>query len=76
MSSQKAPESGFEPSTNTSLREKNEDLEANMASMEKDGSGDNIVDWDGPDDPANPRCWSKTKKNVHIIVVSIFALVA
>lgn len=34
------------------------------------------VDWDGPDDPANPFNWSQTKKNMHVIFVSVFTLYA
>lgn len=36
----------------------------------------NIVDWDGPDDPANPMNWSRTKKNMHVGIVSCFTLAA
>lgn len=36
----------------------------------------NIVDWNGPDDPENPLNWSKTKKNLHVVIVSLFTLVA
>ncbi len=36
----------------------------------------NIVDWDGPDDPENPLNWSSTKKNLHVVIVSLFTLVA
>ncbi|KAJ5499899.1 Major facilitator superfamily domain general substrate transporter [Penicillium expansum] len=32
------------------------------------------VDWDAPDDPANPLNWSQTKKNMHVIFVSVFTL--
>lgn len=35
----------------------------------------NIVDWDGPHDPANPQNWTLRKKWAHIIMVSLFALV-
>lgn len=34
----------------------------------------NIVDWDGPDDPANPQNWSGTKKWAHIAVLSVLTL--
>ncbi|OTA93954.1 hypothetical protein M434DRAFT_72172 [Hypoxylon sp. CO27-5] len=34
----------------------------------------NIVDWDGPDDPANPRNWSKTVKMLNIVLVSLSVL--
>ncbi|KAH8700399.1 major facilitator superfamily domain-containing protein [Talaromyces proteolyticus] len=34
----------------------------------------NIVDWDGPEDPANPRNWSKGRKMLHIILISLSVL--
>ena len=34
-----------------------------------------LVDWDGPDDAANPQNWPAGKKWLHIIIVSLFALV-
>ncbi|CZS82575.1 unnamed protein product [Fusarium graminearum] len=30
----------------------------------------NIVNWDGPDDPANPQNWSMGKKTITVIIVS------
>lgn len=36
----------------------------------------NIVDWDGPNDPTNPLNWSSTKKNLHVVIVSLFTLAA
>ncbi|KAF2802402.1 MFS general substrate transporter [Mytilinidion resinicola] len=39
-------------------------------SREKDP---NIVDWDGPDDPANPMNWSSAKKLAAIGIVSIIS---
>ncbi|KAF7557269.1 hypothetical protein G7Z17_g806 [Cylindrodendrum hubeiense] len=36
----------------------------------------NIVDWDGPDDPENPLNWSSSKKNMHVVIVSLFSLSA
>ncbi|KAF2969996.1 hypothetical protein GQX73_g3493 [Xylaria multiplex] len=59
-----------------SLTSDNEDKEANRMFAEKDGLEDNIVDWDGPDDPENPLRWSNSKKNTHIVIVSLFALIA
>jgi hypothetical protein len=35
----------------------------------------NIVDWDGPDDAANPVNWPSRKRWAHVIIVSILALV-
>lgn len=34
----------------------------------------NIVDWDGPDDPANPRNWSKASKLTNVVLVSVSVL--
>lgn len=36
----------------------------------------NVIDWDGPDDPEHPLNWSKTQKNLHLLVVSLFTLAA
>ena len=66
--------------------EEEEGLQKAMRSItrlhsEKDnGSGQkpldpNIVDWDGPDDPANPMNWSKFKGLGHVAFISIFTLV-
>ncbi|KAF7155444.1 hypothetical protein CNMCM5623_007515 [Aspergillus felis] len=43
-----------------------------MASLNETG----VVDWVGPDDPANPLNWPKAKKKVQVIFVSIFTLYA
>lgn len=34
----------------------------------------NIVDWDGPNDPENPRNWTKTRKMVNISLFSLSVL--
>ncbi|CAG9993097.1 unnamed protein product [Clonostachys byssicola] len=34
----------------------------------------NIVDWDGPDDPATPRNWSNRYKLTNVVVVSLSVL--
>ena len=34
----------------------------------------NLVDWDGPDDPANPRNWSKTYKVINVVLISASVL--
>ena len=36
----------------------------------------NVVDWDGPHDPEHPLNWSKTQKNLHLVIVSLFTLAA
>ncbi|BDD57688.1 hypothetical protein MAP00_003034 [Monascus purpureus] len=43
--------------------------------VEKGAPADpNIVDWDGPDDPANPRNWSKAYKLSNVVLVSLAVL--
>ncbi|XWW93080.1 hypothetical protein V2A60_001008 [Cordyceps javanica] len=32
------------------------------------------VDWDGPDDPAHPRNWTKGSKQMHVLIISVFTL--
>ncbi|KAK7413983.1 hypothetical protein QQX98_007166 [Neonectria punicea] len=44
--------------------------------VDEQNTNPNVVDWDGPDDPENPRNWSKSKKNMNVIIVSLFSLVA
>lgn len=44
-----------------------------------DAAGDavadpNLVDWDGPSDPANPRNWSQARKMISISLVSLSVL--
>lgn len=31
-----------------------------------------VVDWDGPNDPATSLNWSSSKKNLHVVIVSLF----
>ncbi|KAI0102475.1 putative MFS transporter [Nemania sp. FL0031] len=35
---------------------------------------DDIVDWEGPEDPANPRNWKRAVKITHVILISVFTL--
>ncbi|EEU43388.1 uncharacterized protein NECHADRAFT_94955 [Fusarium vanettenii 77-13-4] len=37
---------------------------------------DNVVDWDGPDDPQNPRNWSEWKRMTQVVLASAFLLTA
>lgn len=34
----------------------------------------NVVDWDGPEDPANPRNWKWGVKLAHVLLISSFTL--
>ncbi|KAL4732531.1 hypothetical protein ACLX1H_001547 [Fusarium chlamydosporum] len=54
-----------------SRREK--DLEGGSTSVEFDEPAENdpnVVNWDGPDDPANPQNWSTKKKTITVMIVS------
>jgi hypothetical protein len=37
---------------------------------------DNLVDWDGPDDPQNPRNWPAWKRMTQVVLASAFLLTA
>ncbi|KAF1946663.1 MFS general substrate transporter [Clathrospora elynae] len=37
-------------------------------------SSPDVVDWESPDDPENPRNWTDLKKNLHVIILSLFSL--
>lgn len=62
--------------------EKSTDIEANISGARSRSTDDqeqekvsddvdpNIVDWDGPDDPANPMNWPTWKIKTHIFLVS------
>ena len=41
----------------------------------KEAEGDNIVDWDGPDDPDNPLNWPGRKSFGHVIIVAVLSMV-
>lgn len=36
----------------------------------------NVVDWDGPDDPQNPMNWPAWKRFIQVILGSLFLLTA
>lgn len=42
--------------------------------MQGGEKGTHIVDWDGPDDPKNPRNWSQAFRMTHVLLVSVFTL--
>ncbi|KAF8215122.1 MFS polyamine transporter [Mycena galopus ATCC 62051] len=43
---------------------------------EKADDSDIVVDWEGPDDPLNPKNWSRKKKWAATLVVSSFTLIS
>jgi hypothetical protein len=51
----------------------NKDLETGSTSVdleEPSPRDPNIVDWDGPNDPANPQNWPRKKKVITVVLVS------
>jgi hypothetical protein len=44
--------------------------EFTAARVNEPAADPNIVDWDGPDDPANPMNWSERRKWTTVTVVS------
>jgi hypothetical protein len=61
-------------------QQKIEDASAEKASCDEDslhvGTASNfVVDWDGPNDPANPMNWSKSKRISQVVLVSAITMV-
>ncbi len=57
----------------------NQDVERQSGqgiAQEKETRDPNIVDWDGPDDPANPMNWSSRKKVAAIGIVSLITMLS
>ena len=48
-------------------------LEAGM--LDDKPNENNIIDWDGPQDPENPHNWPERKRWAHVIVVALISLV-
>lgn len=52
-------------------------LQGLATSQEKEkGKDPDLVEWDGPDDPENPRNWTFKKRWISTIVVSSFTFMA
>ncbi|KAG6830992.1 hypothetical protein H0H92_013464 [Tricholoma furcatifolium] len=67
-------EEGSKPST--AHGEKAADSSPTVATPQEASSGDIIVDWEGPDDPANPKNWKYSRKWAATIVVSSFTFIS
>lgn len=57
----------------TSINEKKGNLTENVASVPSP-EDENIVNWDGPDDPQNPMNWSGRKKWANVAILSTLTL--
>lgn len=80
MSTNKVP-------TNTSKYSVQDDMEKGSSQTNLDDHLDvydsarlkadsNIIDWNGPDDAANPQNWSKSVRIGHVALISIITLIA
>ncbi|KAK7981459.1 MFS general substrate transporter [Apiospora saccharicola] len=68
----------YQPSNGTSSRDiasNAADVEAGPTDKTAEKADLNVVDWDGPDDLANPQNWDHCKRWLHIGIVSLLALV-
>lgn len=63
-------------STGVEAEESDKHLSLAGTIINEPNSDPNVVDWDGPNDPENPLNWSSSKKNMHVIIVSLFSLAA
>lgn len=67
------------PRPNTDNKDRDiEDLEGSTTSVELEAPpprDPNVVDWEGPDDPANPHNWSQGKKVMTVALVSSITFV-
>nr|A0A089FRP6.1 RecName: Full=MFS transporter prlG; AltName: Full=Pyrrolocin biosynthesis protein G [fungal sp. NRRL 50135]AIP87507.1 putative MFS transporter [fungal sp. NRRL 50135] len=45
-----------------------------MSSTDAEAKNEEAVDWEGPDDPENPRNWNQGAKMTHVLLVSSFTL--
>ncbi|KAJ7105084.1 MFS polyamine transporter [Mycena crocata] len=50
--------------------------EVDLNEKESNNQSDIIVDWEGPNDPSNPKNWSHNKKWTATLVVSAFTLIS
>lgn len=37
---------------------------------------DVIVDWEGPEDPSNPRNWTPRAKLIQVVIISVYTFAA
>ncbi|CAI7623004.1 unnamed protein product [Penicillium viridicatum] len=72
---EKAPTTASSSSEKLQTSDPATDVEkANPAGNDTSVAVPNLVDWDGPDDPANPQNWSKTFKMANVLLVSLSVL--
>ncbi|KGO77178.1 Major facilitator superfamily domain, general substrate transporter [Penicillium italicum] len=72
---QKAPTTASSSSETHHTSDPAKDMEKGiLAGNDASNEDPNLVDWDGPDDPANPRNWSKSVKMANVLLISLSVL--
>lgn len=62
---------------NGTIRRDPSNIKRGVSTRSKKGEKDiNLVTWDGPDDPDNPKNWTKSKKWMATITVSLFTFIS
>ncbi|KAH9844481.1 Major Facilitator Superfamily [Teratosphaeria destructans] len=67
-------ENAYPASSTTSIHQQQEDLEKSQAQATSEERDSNVVDWDGPNDPANPQNWTSSTKWMQIAIQSLLTL--
>jgi hypothetical protein len=55
--------------------DKQQQQQQQQQAADADHADDDIVNWDGPDDPENPMNWPQRKRMGHVVMVSFITLV-
>ena len=63
------------PAISEDGRDDQQSSEPDQTAIEQE-TKDNVVDWDGPDDPQNPRNWPAWKRMIQVVFASAFLLTA
>lgn len=53
-----------------------EDFSEPDQTVNEQATKNSVVDWDGPDDPQDPRNWSACKRMTQVVLASAFLLTA
>lgn len=66
------PELGMkEEDVSSTMATKEEDVSSDNEERQSEQSPSNLVDWDGPDDPANPHNWSTKRKLLFTLSIGL-----
>lgn len=66
----------MKPSTSgESDRTRLEPTDEEVAKLPSQKFEDEVVDWNGPDDPDNPLNWSTAKSFGHVVIVAVLSMV-